>query len=77
MPETIPAPSRIASLRCRSAEITCSGADGTALDRAASDHAADHAPAGRAGLSQQLDGHGWRAMSAERTALLESLRQIR
>jgi hypothetical protein len=31
-------------------------------------------PAGRAGLSEQLNGAGWRAMNAQRTALLDSLR---
>jgi hypothetical protein len=33
-----------------------------------------HAPAGRAGLSAQLDGMGWRGMQANRLALLESLK---
>jgi hypothetical protein len=32
------------------------------------------APAGRAGLSEQLNRAGWRAMNAQRTALLDSLR---
>jgi hypothetical protein len=32
-------------------------------------------PSGRAGLSEQLDGTGWRRMNADRLALLESLRQ--
>jgi hypothetical protein len=32
-------------------------------------------PSGRAGLSAQLDGLGWRAMHGERTALLDSLRR--
>jgi VCBS repeat-containing protein len=31
--------------------------------------------AGRVGLSQQLDGHGWRAMHADRMALIASLQQ--
>jgi hypothetical protein len=31
--------------------------------------------AGRVGLSQQLDGHGWRAMHADRMALIASLPQ--
>ncbi|MGA2129898.1 MAG: hypothetical protein ABSG76_27515, partial [Xanthobacteraceae bacterium] len=35
---------------------------------------AHQVPAGRAGLSQQLDGFGWRAMQAHRAALLQSLR---
>jgi hypothetical protein len=52
--------------------------DGAAIDidRARSLQAADLAPAGRAGLSDQLKTHGWRAASAERMALLESLRQV-
>jgi hypothetical protein len=33
------------------------------------------AGAGRVGLSQQLDGHGWRAMHADRMALIASLQQ--
>jgi VCBS repeat-containing protein len=33
------------------------------------------AEAGRVGLSQQLDGHGWRAMQAGRMALIASLQQ--
>jgi hypothetical protein len=31
--------------------------------------------AGRVGLSQQLDGHGWRGMHADRMALIASLQQ--
>ena len=52
--------------------------DGAAIDidRARSLQATDHTPVGRAGLSDQLKTHGWRAASAERTALLESLRQV-
>jgi Putative Ig domain len=38
------------------------------------DHGAGHALAGRAGLSQQLAGHGLHGMHADRMALLESLR---
>jgi hypothetical protein len=38
--------------------------------------ATDLTPAGRAGLSDQFKTHGWRAASAERMALLESLRQV-
>jgi hypothetical protein len=38
-------------------------------------HGRDLAPAGRAGLSDQIKGLGWHAASAERMALLESLRQ--
>jgi len=42
-------------------------------------HDADraHTPAGRAGLSAQLAGLGWRGIDAGRTALLDSLRHIR
>jgi VCBS repeat-containing protein len=43
------------------------------LDRVRAHHEA--APAGRAGFSDQLKSHGWHAVSAGRTALLESLRQ--
>jgi large repetitive protein len=52
--------------------------DGAAIDidRAGSLQAADHTPPGRAGLSDQLKNHGWHAASAERMALLESLRQV-
>jgi hypothetical protein len=52
--------------------------DGTAIDidHARSLHATDLTPAGRAGLSDQFKTHGWRAASAERMALLESLRQV-
>jgi large repetitive protein len=52
--------------------------DGAAIDiaRARSLQATDLTPAGRAGLSEQLKTHGWRAASAERMALLESLRQV-
>ena len=52
--------------------------DGTAIDidHAQSLHATDLTPAGRAGLSDQFKTHGWRAASAERMALLESLRQV-
>jgi hypothetical protein len=32
-------------------------------------------PAGRAGFSDQLKSHGWHAVAAQRTALLDSLRQ--
>jgi hypothetical protein len=35
---------------------------------------ASYGPAGRAGLSAQLDGLGWRGMQADRMALLDSLR---
>jgi hypothetical protein len=38
------------------------------------DHGAGHVLAGRAGLSQQLAGHGLHGMHADRMALLESLR---
>jgi VCBS repeat-containing protein len=37
--------------------------------------AAAAAPAGRAGLSEQLNAIGWRGMNAERMALIQSLRQ--
>jgi hypothetical protein len=52
--------------------------DGAAIDidHARSLHATDLPPAGRAGLSDQFKTHGWRAASAERMALLESLRQV-
>jgi hypothetical protein len=46
------------------------------IDHAQSLHATDLPPAGRAGLSDQFKAHGWRAASAERMALLESLRQV-
>jgi Domain of unknown function (DUF4347)/Bacterial Ig domain len=39
------------------------------------DLGAGHAFNGRAGLSQQLAGQGWRAMHADRMSLLDSLRQ--
>jgi hypothetical protein len=38
-------------------------------------HSHDPAPAGRAGLSDQIRSLGWHAATAERTALLASLRQ--
>jgi hypothetical protein len=44
-------------------------------DRVHNDHRVDHAPAGRAGLSDQIKAHGWHAVTAQRTALLDSLRQ--
>jgi len=43
--------------------------------RAHGNHSHDPAPAGRAGLSDQIKGLGWHAASADRMALLESLRQ--
>ena len=44
-------------------------------DRVHADSAVDHAPAGRAGFSDQIKTHGWHAVAAQRTALLDSLRQ--
>jgi hypothetical protein len=44
-------------------------------DRAHGNHGNDPVPAGRAGLSDQIKGLGWRAATAERMALLDSLRQ--
>jgi len=44
-------------------------------DRVHADRGPDHAPAGRAGFSDQIKAHGWHAAAAQRTALLESLRQ--
>jgi hypothetical protein len=44
-------------------------------DRVHADHETDPAPAGRAGLSDQIKAHGWHAVAAQRTALLDSLRQ--
>ena len=44
-------------------------------DRVHNDHGGDHAPAGRAGLSDQIKAHGRHAVAAQRTALLDSLRQ--
>jgi hypothetical protein len=45
------------------------------IDRDHDNQVDDRAPAGRAGLSDQIKSHGWHAAVAERTALLESLRQ--
>jgi large repetitive protein len=38
-------------------------------------HGGDAAPAGRAGFSDQIRTHGWHAVTAQRMALLDSLRQ--
>ena len=46
-------------------------------DDAPSHGRAETAPAGRAGLTEQLASIGWRSMDAERNALLASLRQTR
>jgi hypothetical protein len=44
-------------------------------DRVHADSGVDHAPAGRTGFSDQIKSHGWHAVAAQRTALLDSLRQ--
>jgi hypothetical protein len=44
-------------------------------DRAHGNHGIDPVPAGRAGLSDQMKSLGWHAATAERMALLDSLRQ--
>jgi hypothetical protein len=49
--------------------------DGSAVGGGHGHHSHDPAPAGRAGLSDQIRSLGWRAATAERTALLASLRQ--
>jgi hypothetical protein len=46
------------------------------IDQVRSMQAAERVPAGRAGFSDQLRTHGWHAVTAERTALLDSLRQV-
>jgi hypothetical protein len=44
-------------------------------DRLGAGGSVDDAPAGRAGFSDQIKGHGWHAATSARMALLESLRQ--
>jgi hypothetical protein len=44
-------------------------------DRVQADRGPDLAPAGRAGFSDQIKAHGWHAATAQRMALLDSLRQ--
>jgi hypothetical protein len=49
--------------------------DASAIDIGRGHHGHDQAPAGRAGLSDQIKGLGWHAAAADRMALLDSLRQ--
>ncbi|MGA2292918.1 putative Ig domain-containing protein, partial [Bradyrhizobium sp.] len=44
------------------------------IGRVHGDHGNDHPPAGRAGLSDQIKTLGWHGATAERNALLDSLR---
>jgi Putative Ig domain len=46
------------------------------VDRVHIEPGVDHAPAGRAGFSDQIKTHGWHAVSGDRMTLLESVRQV-